>query len=190
MYKYTYKFFCPYWFLKFSLFKCVSQRWFVHMDNQLIELLAVCCKPQVHVFWNDHLQQRRCVVSFFSKLVVKEMSRVGGKHLCAHLFKDNTLDLQVNVLFMYACSHLIVCLTLEGDGPSSSGPLNILFLGDFLVWGSCVCRYDGKVGKYGWYWTFLLPENDLSVLVLWWNSLQWNDHYINCLLHLEPNCHI
>ena len=48
---------------------------------------------------------------------------------------------------MYACSHLIVCVTLEGDGPSGSGLLIILFLGDFLVLGSCVCRYDGKVGN-------------------------------------------
>lgn len=48
---------------------------------------------------------------------------------------------------MYACSCLIVCVTLEGDGPSGSGLLNILFLGDFLVLGSCVCRYDGKVGN-------------------------------------------
>ena len=48
---------------------------------------------------------------------------------------------------MYACLHLIVCVTLEGNGPSGSGLSNILFLGDFLVLGSCVCRYDGKVGN-------------------------------------------
>ena len=40
-----------------------------------------------------------------SALVVKEMSRVGGKHLCANLFKDDTLDLQVSVPFIwYTCS--------------------------------------------------------------------------------------
>ena len=108
MYKYIYRFFCLYWFLKSIVCACVSQRWFVCMDNQLIELLAVCCQPQVQVFWNDQLQQRWHMVSFFSKLVVKEMSRVGGKHLCAHSFKDNTLDLQVSVLFIWytcTCTH-------------------------------------------------------------------------------------
>ena len=48
---------------------------------------------------------------------------------------------------MYACSCLIVCVTLEGDGPSGFGLLNILILRDFLVLASCVCRYDGKVGN-------------------------------------------
>ena len=36
---------------------------------------------------------------------------------------------------MYACSCLIVCVTLEGDGPSGSGLLNIPFLGDCPCFG-------------------------------------------------------
>ena len=66
---------------------------------------------------------------------------------------------------MYPCSHLIVCVTLEGDGPSGSGLLNILFPGDFLVLGSCVFRYDGKVGNM--VGTEPFSGNDLSVLVVW-----------------------
>ena len=66
---------------------------------------------------------------------------------------------------MYACSCLIVCVILEGDGPSGSRLLNILFLGDFLFLGSCVCRYDGKVGNM--VGTEPFSENNLSVLVLW-----------------------
>ena len=67
---------------------------------------------------------------------------------------------------MYACSHLILCVTLEGDGLSGSGLLNILFLGDFLVLGSCVCRYDGMVGNMVGTEPFF-SENNLSGLVLW-----------------------
>ena len=46
---------------------------------------------------------------------------------------------------MYTCLCFIVCVTLEGDGPSGSGLFNLHFPGDFLVLVSCVCRYDRKV---------------------------------------------
>ena len=50
--------------------------------------------------------------------------------------------------------------------PLVLGFLNILFLGDFLVLGSCVCRYDGRVGNMVGTEPFF-SENNLSVLVLW-----------------------
>ena len=77
---------------------------------------------------------------------------------------------------MYACSCLIVCVTLEDDGLSGSGFLNILFLGDFLVLGSCVCRYDGRVGNMVGTEPFFRKQPFCFSFAVKQSSVKWSLH--------------